>query len=199
MAYIGGKKQLLKVTYTDAEAYEAGKIAGLSDFFETYQNGGRRNEYRNAFFGWLWKDSIYNPIYNIVCSANSSGMFQYNTSITDTKVDIDFAHVGSTNVFGGCTNLKTIKKLIVAENVTFGTWFTGCAALENITFDGVIGNNIDFSASPLLTHDSLINIIEHLKDYSSGTAHTLTIGTNNIQKLTNTEKAVATNKGWTLA
>jgi hypothetical protein len=47
-----------------------------------------------------------------------------------------------------------------------------------------------------------MNIIDHLKDYSedtSGTTHTLTIGTTNQDKLTDAEKQIVTDKGWTLA
>jgi uncharacterized protein YndB with AHSA1/START domain len=45
-----------------------------------------------------------------------------------------------------------------------------------------------------------MNIIGCLSDYSgSGTTHTCTIGTANLAKLTDAEKAIATEKGWTLA
>jgi hypothetical protein len=45
-----------------------------------------------------------------------------------------------------------------------------------------------------------MNVINILKDYSgSGTTYTLTLGSTNLAKLTDAEKAIATEKGWTLA
>ena len=193
------------------EAYAYGVSDGWNDgvargqemeqerFWDVYQNNGRRTEYRNAFYSWLWKDDIYNPIYPIVCKSNSSEMYRYNSSITDTKVDIDFIYTNSQYVFANATALKTIRKLKVYENVNFTGWFAQCTALENIIIDGVIGQNIDFSACPL-TKTSILNIIEHLKDYSgTTTTRTVAFGSTNLAKLTSAEKQTANNKGWTLA
>jgi hypothetical protein len=73
--------------------------------------------------------------------------------------------------------------------------------LENVTFEGTIGQNgLNFSWSINLSHDSLMSIINCLKDYSgTGTTKTVTLGATNLAKLTTAEKAVATQKGWTLA
>lgn len=48
-----------------------------------------------------------------------------------------------------------------------------------------------------LSHDSLMRVINNLVTVS--TTQTLTIGAYNLWKLTSEEKAIATNKGWTLA
>jgi hypothetical protein len=71
------------------------------------------------------------------------------------------------NFFSGAKNLHTIEKLIVDNNgeTTFNTPFSGCGNLENIVFEGVIGNDIQFHHSPLLTHESLMSIINALKDF----------------------------------
>ena len=181
-----------------AEAYPTGQKDEQERFWEVFQNSGRRTEYRNAFYSWLWKDSIYNPIYTIVCKSNSNEMFRYNTSITDTKVDIDFSFANSQYVFAGATALKTIRKIITYENVNYTGWFSSCSSLESITFDGTIGQNIDFTACPL-NKASLLNIIEHLKDYSgTSTTRTLSIGATNLSKLTTDEKKTAQDKGWTV-
>ena len=72
--------------------------------------------------------------------------------------------------------------------------------LENITFDGDIGNSINFSTCTKLNHDSLMSIINHLKDFSgTSTTKTCTLGSSNLAKLTDAEKAIATQKGWSLA
>ena len=46
-------------------------------------------------------------------------------------------------------------------------------------------------------HDSLMSIINNLATVT--TTQTLTLGSTNLAKLSSEEKAIATNKGWTLA
>lgn len=74
--------------------------------------------------------------------------------------------------------------------------------MENITFEGVIvKNGLTFANTSEISHDSLISALNCLKDFStdaSGTSHSLTLGTTNLAKLTDAEKAIAPQKGWTL-
>ena len=115
---------------------------------------------------------------------------------------LDISHLSSpslSNWFLYSQQLKTIEKLVINETCTFdsGT-FKYCYALENIAIEGTIGQNgINFSWSPL-THDSLMSIINALQTKTSGT-WTVTLGVDNLAKLTDAEKAIATQKGWTLA
>ena len=107
-----------------------------------------------------------------------------------------------TGVFLNMHNLVTIDKLIVSDtgSVTFSDTFGTCEKLQNITVGGVIGQNVNLSLCPLLTHNSIINIISCLQDLTgTGNTRTLTLGETNLSKLTDAEKAVATEKGWTLA
>lgn len=104
--------------------------------------------------------------------------------------------------FDGCRNLHTVEKFILKEDgtTTLNNTFRNCKSLENITFEGAVGNNIDFQYSPLLTHDSLMSVINHLKDFSgTTTTKTCTLGTTNLAKLADAEKKIATDKGWSLA
>ena len=107
---------------------------------------------------------------------------------------------GTANMFY-TTTLTTIENMILYENKALSSsTFTNCKNLANLTISGVIAFNFTVSACTKLTHDSLMSIINHLKDYSgTGTTHTLTLGTTNLAKLTDEEKAIATEKGWTLA
>ena len=130
-------------------------------------------------------------------------------------------------VFRG-TKAVTIDELELKEDGTntFNNIFQNCSALENIVITGTIGKN-GFSVSDCtkLTKDSILgkvataeqitngkNLVElngayyyggilgALKNYSgSGATYTLTLGTTNLAKLTEAEKAIATQKGWTLA
>ena len=79
--------------------------------------------------------------------------------------------------------------------------FDGSSALKDIIIEGEISyNGVNFVVSTKLTHDSLMSIINHLKDFSgTTTTMTCTLGATNLAKLTDAEKAIATEKGWSLA
>lgn len=105
------------------------------------------------------------------------------------------------NTFYNCQSLRTIDKIILSENTQrFQQTFHYCNSLTNIIFEGVITKNgLSLSHSNNLTHESLMSIINCLKDYSedtSGTAWKITIGGTNKAKLTDEELAIARNKGW---
>lgn len=103
-------------------------------------------------------------------------------------------------IFSDCIYLETIEKLIVTEKTGFDECFKGAAALKNIQFEGIIAHNgLDFSDCPLLTKESILSILDCLKDYSqTGTTHSVTLGSVNLSKLTENQKAIATQKGWRL-
>lgn len=76
--------------------------------------------------------------------------------------------------------------------------FTGhnLTKIENIKNIATIFN---VSSHHLLTHDSLMNIINALVDLTGQTSKTLNIGAVNIAKLTSEEIAIATNKNWSVS
>lgn len=98
--------------------------------------------------------------------------------------------------------IPSIKKLILKDDgsQTFSYNFDSNSTLENITIEGTIGQNgFNVQWSTKLTHDSLMSIINALKDYSedtSGKTWTVTIGSENMAKLTEEELRIAWNKGW---
>ena len=103
--------------------------------------------------------------------------------------------------FYNCTNLKSIYGFRPSENATyFNSVFVDCSSLENLTFasDAVISNNLVLFYSNSLTVDSIMNVIAVLKDYTGGTARILQLGATNLAKLTDEQKAIATNKNWVL-
>ena len=99
-------------------------------------------------------------------------------------------------------HIETIEKLILRDDgvQSFSKTFNEATALKNIVIEGKIGKNgFNVSWSPL-THDSLMSIINALQDKTSvGGTWAVTLGTDNLAKLTDAEKAIATQKGWTLA
>ena len=72
------------------------------------------------------------------------------------------------------TNLTTIRKLILkadgSQNIT--GCFTNCVKLENISIEGVIGQNFDIKNSPL-TKESIESIVGALSDTATGKTCTL--------------------------
>ena len=179
------------------EGYADGKQAQYDEFWDGYQEDGNKTNYNNAFFGYGWTSETYKPKYPITVKYGNN-IFQ-QSQITDTIQPITFQSGASgSNVFLSCTKLVTIQLITVTSDITFSGWFSNCGKLTNITFtqDSQIGNNIDFSESPLLSHDGIINIISVL--INTTTTKTLSLGTTNLAKLTDEEKAVATEKGWTL-
>ena len=107
------------------------------------------------------------------------------------------------STFNACRQIKKIEKIIAGENTPFvsSSTFKDCSALQDVVFEGVIGQNgLNLQWSPL-SHDSLMSIINCLQDKTadtSGTTWKVTIGATNVGKLTEDELEIAKNKGWTV-
>ena len=219
---------------TYLKAYEAGKHAEWSEFWDKVQDYGNRTSYNYGFAGTSWNDKTFFPKYDIRPSWAAVGLF-HNSGITDlearleecgvvldissnpnltsvfdsAKVEVVPAitlHVSPSSTyytFGNAKSLRTIRKIILPDGFTsdFTQTFINCTSLENILFEGVIPKDINIQWSTKLTHDSLMSIINALKDYSedtSGTVYTITLGEVNKSKLTDDEKSIITNKGWVI-
>ena len=185
-----------------SKVYEAGKKSEYDTFWDAYQSNGQPRNYSNRFFSW--DKSIYRPKYPIIAYKNGScqNCFAYS-NITDTLVDITFEENCDVQYFfQQCKSLVTVRKITCAKTSKLTNLFYQCIALRDITFEGEIGYGFNISYSSAVTHDSLMNIINHLYDYKaagSTSTYTMTFGATNLAKLTDAEKAIATQKGWTLA
>lgn len=165
-------------------------------FWDSFQSNGNRNNYRFAFYSW--NDATYKPKYPINAQNQCVDTYYY-AKITDTLVDITIG-AESTRFFSNANQLVTIRKLIVSEKVTYTNCFVACNALTNITFEGVIGQDISFSDCPLLSKASIQSIISHLSDTETG--RTLTLKTTAVNSAfgssTSTEwlNLIATKPNW---
>lgn len=107
--------------------------------------------------------------------------------------------------FSYCKKLVSIQKLIMADDGTTGYYngsFQYCESLEELIIEGVLGKNgFNVSWSPKLTHESLMSIINALADkqLEGGTTWEVTLGEENLAKLTDDEKEIAYNKGWVIS
>ena len=100
-------------------------------------------------------------------------------------------------MFHGCSSLVTIHNDLNFSNVVekIDDTFTSCKSLENVYFAGTINVDIAMNGCQKLTVTSLLSLLNALAD---GANKTCKIGTKNLAKLTDEQKAIATNKGWKL-
>ena len=111
-------------------------------------------------------------------------------------------------IFDGCKALKTVylpSSITTATNSSLTSTsssyyaFYNCTALEDVQLGQDWNMSLRLDVSNNLTVDSMVAMFNSLKDLTGDTAKTLTLGKTNLAKLTNEQKAVATNKNWTLA
>lgn len=104
-------------------------------------------------------------------------------------------------IFLNATKLQSVYNLNLGETSKAQYQPFYCSNLTNITFadSSIINNSTSFSACTKLTVDSILNILNILKDLTGSTSATLTLGATNLAKLTDEQKAIATNKNWVLA
>lgn len=174
-----------------------------SDLGETLQLGRNveKVSYENAFdsasMGSLTTDDWCIEIWN---GTNFIQAF-YATDITNTN----FWHSSNKptqfkQTFQSCNRLKDVSLIDLTNCVNASNAFAGCVSLENLKGFPGLARNLDLSSSPKLTHESLMNVMNNLADVKSVSYGpvTLTLGETNLAKLTDDEKKIATDKGWTL-
>lgn len=150
--------------------YDAGKQAEYDAFWDTFQRKGSKSAYNYMFAGDCWRDNIYHPKYPIRIIYTCNYMY-YNSYITDTKVSIDISDMnGNLAYMFYNSKIETIPLLIVNEKTAFNSnMFESCSALKNLTIRGVIAKNgLNLKWSTLLSHDSIVSIINALSTTTSG-------------------------------
>lgn len=151
------------------------------------------------------------PLLDTSNVTNMHEMFGY-CELLRTIPELNTVSVSSMpSMFINCSSIKDIP-LLEASSVT-NVWqiFDGCELLENLGGLKNLGQaysttmtandgwySLVLSKCPLLTHDSLMNVINNLYDIKSKGVkpQTLQLGDTNKAKLTAEEIAIATNKGW---
>lgn len=124
--------------------------------------------------------------------------FVYCNSLTSISLPDSLTSIGS-SAFQGCSSLTTIN---LPDSLTSigGSTFHNCNSLENVTIEnGFNCNNLNLSSSTRYSVETMVSWFEALADRTGQTSFKLTIGATNLNKLTAEQKAIATNKNWTLA
>ena len=129
---------------------------------------------------------------------SGSYMFIGCSNLTSFTSDLSSLTSGE-SMFDGCNSLTSFTSDL--SSLTNGRYiFYSCKGLTNVTLSGTLNcNNLSFSASTALTVDSMVNIISVLVDRTDQSSYTLNLGSTNLAKLTDEQKAVATNKNWVLS
>lgn len=206
--------------------FDAGKQAEYDAFWDVYQDNGNRTDYNNAFFGPGWDDTTFKPKYDIVPTGrDNGGMFSYS-SITDIKgilekqgVKLDLSLCNTETMFTWAHNtklpvmdysastgvsfyysylLKSIDKVILKTDGSQLFNFAGANSLQEVVFEGVIGQNMDLSACPL-SKASIENVMSVLSDNTTGkTATFKKTAVNNAFTADEWNALVATKPNWTI-
>lgn len=95
--------------------------------------------------------------------------------------------------------LTNLKKLVIVGNPSTCSLSSMNSLKELILPFDFNATGINLSSSTFMEHDSLVDILENLADLTGQSAKTITFGSTNLAKLTAEEKAIATNKNWTLS
>ena len=136
------------------------------------------------------------PLFDTSKVTSMSHMFSNCSSLTSVPL-FDTRKVDSMGyMFYGCSSLTSIPSLDTSNVINMDSMFYDCSSLETIHMIN-IGANLKISSSTRFTREALLEIIGNLKTVT--TTKTLTMGATNLAKLTDEDKAIATNKGWSLA
>lgn len=140
-------------------------------------------------------------------ATNLASLFAYCPNLTRIP-PLDFSslrYTSGSGIFRECKKLESVEINNVPEHtyhVSYNIWlhsFNICNALKDFKITGVISNSIGFANSPLLTMESVNNIINTLGTYDDGNSRILTLHSTVKAQLTDTQIAQITNKNWTLA
>ena len=155
----------------------------------------------NMFYGCKKLKTI--PKLDTSNVTNMDGMFGDCTSLT-TIPQLDTSNVTHMySTFSNCSSLKSIP-LLDCRNVTHIDQLFGQSRLKTLTdLGGFLNLQVSLYDSldhlPNLTVQSIMNVIDHLYGFIGNfDPRTLELGPTNLNKLTDEQKAVATNKGWVL-
>ena len=127
--------------------------------------------------------------------------FSSCSTLTSISLPAGFGQnaTNTANCFYGCVSLVSlVLPAGFGQNATnTANCFYACLSLTDVTGSPNFKTSFTLSDCANLTHDSLMVFINGLQTVT--TTQKLTLGSNLLGKLTDDEKKVATDKGWTLA
>lgn len=132
------------------------------------------------------------PLLNTSKVTDMYSMFKNCNRLT-TIPQLDTSNVTiMAGMFNGCTSLTTVPALNADKVTNMLSMFEGCTNLKSILMTN-IGTDLTIAYSTQFERSDLLVILNNLKTVTE--ARTLTMGETNLAKLTDEDKAIATNKG----
>ena len=162
------------------------------------------------------------PLFDTSSVNNMSGMFSDCESLTsvphfDTSSVTDMGYMfrdcysltsvpqfdtSSVNdmeyMFSYCTKLTSVPLLNVSSVTKMSSMFSGCSSLTNLGGLTGLKANLNLGRSPLLTIESVMNIINYAENMTSS-PKTLTLSQEAFNRLTQEQITTANKKGWNIA
>lgn len=161
--------------------------------------------YDNAFRNCNKLYSVSMDIGGVSENSNNYVSMQYTffgTKRSDDKYcGVSFSN-GDKNIkrmFDGAfanSSINFLGAVNCAKATGLNSAFTGATALKRLEFYN-ISDNINISDCTRMERSDLLVVLNNLATVTS--TMTCTLGSTNLAKLTDEDKAIATNKGWTLA
>ena len=160
----------------------------------------------NMFYGCSKLDNV--PLFDTSKVYTAESMFYDCTSLTSIP-QFDFSSITiAKSMFYNTSSLQSVP-LLDFGNVTTITRFFSYSDNNSITDLGGFKNlkidwndNYGLYRTPNLTHESIMNVITNLYDFRGNgdttTTKTLKLNAKSMALLSDDDKAIATNKGWTL-
>ena len=147
----------------------------------------------SMFFGCSSLTSV--PLLDTSKVTRMGSMFNSCSSLTSVPLFNTSNVTNMSYMFSYCSSLTSIPSFDVSKVNYMDDMLKRCSRLETIHMQN-IGANLDISSSTKFTREALLEIIGNLKTVT--TTKRLTMGSTNLAKLTEEDKAIATNKGWSL-
>ena len=152
---------------------------------------------------------------------NGGGLLSSCSTISSNSLP-SHKKINSSSAFANCFNLSYINLPVLETLHVYNSFCYNCYSLTEFTFPNTLLNldtpqlftgcinlktinlvtNWNWSLNVKdtdLTHECIIDMFNKLKDLTGADSLTLTIGANNLAKVTDEEKLIATNKNWILA
>lgn len=191
-------------------------------FWDSYQQNGKRTDYRYAFSGKGWNDTTFKPKYDISISGKDGEYMFMLTLIKDLEnigITIDTSNATSlrsmfinganitcfpldlqkctdiNSIFGWNNTVEKVTLNNIPNTLAFNSAFISCFSLKKLFITGEIGKDISFSYCSHLELESAKNVLTHLVNYKgTGKEHSYSvIFHNNIWDLLDAEGETSPN------
>ena len=101
------------------------------------------------------------------------------------------------HMFYSCSSLQTIPQLDTSSATNMSQMFIACSYLEFLTMTN-IKLSFSISSSTKFSQETLEALIDNLVDLTGQDAQTFTMGSTNLEKVSQEKKDLATAKNWNL-